>query len=291
FPAASHEQALDKLTMEVQQLDEHIDRALTLAPATPPGVSTQLPTPESNKLIGWNQDADALQNIDSATLATIVAYGTAKADIFSGNGVTKNFSLSANPGAQANLDVIISGVGQRAGIDYTWSAGTTVSFVTAPPTGTNNIQVRYFQGLPQGFSYGAATSFSQAGAGAVPRTAQDKLRETVSLEDFGAIGNGVADDTTAFQSALNTGKLVWAQPGKTYYCASGISMSIVGQELELRGATLKTAVVNILADNVEIDLGGGTIAGLLHKGKVASPAAVGQKTITFVDASEFVVGD
>ena len=31
FPAASHERALDKLTMEVQQLDEAIDRATAIA--------------------------------------------------------------------------------------------------------------------------------------------------------------------------------------------------------------------------------------------------------------------
>ena len=45
--------------------------------------------------------------------------------------------------------------------------------------------------------------FLQSGAGAVARTVQSKLRETVTPQDFGAIGDGVANDTTAFQNFVN----------------------------------------------------------------------------------------
>jgi len=36
--------------------------------------------------------------------------------------------------------------------------------------------------------------YQPAGTGAVARTVRDKLREVVSIKDFGAVGDGVADD-------------------------------------------------------------------------------------------------
>lgn len=48
----------------------------------------------------------------------------------------------------------------------------------------------------------------QSGFGAILRTVQDKLRESVTPYDFGAVGDGMADDSAAIQRATNTGKAV-----------------------------------------------------------------------------------
>ena len=59
----------------------------------------------------------------------------------------------------------------------------------------------------------APTNFTATGAGAATRTMQDKFEEVVSVKDFGAVGNGIADDTVAIQSALASHDVVFIPPG------------------------------------------------------------------------------
>lgn len=54
---------------------------------------------------------------------------------------------------------------------------------------------------PSAQTEAALVSFSPSGTGAVGRTVQDKLRETPSVNDFGAVGSG--DETASFQKAID----------------------------------------------------------------------------------------
>jgi hypothetical protein len=55
--------------------------------------------------------------------------------------------------------------------------------------------------------------FTQSGTGATTRTVESKLRDVVSVKDFGAVGDGVADDAPAFTSALAFSQNVRAPKG------------------------------------------------------------------------------
>lgn len=73
----------------------------------------------------------------------------------------------------------------------------------------------------------ALVGFLPAGSGAVPRTAQAKMRDIVSVKDFGAVGDGVTDDTAAIQAALNavvSGQVLLFPPG-TYKTSMTLFLS------------------------------------------------------------------
>ncbi len=158
--------ALDRTVVQVQQLAERVDRSLKVPLSTPTAVSAELPLPEADKILGWNEEGTALQNVDAATLASLVAYGQAQADIFDGDGTTTQFTLTNSPVSQANLDVAIGGVVQLPGTDYTWSGGTTLTFTSAPPAGAK-ILARYLQGLPVGDPANGSVGGAKLGKGAV----------------------------------------------------------------------------------------------------------------------------
>jgi hypothetical protein len=200
FPAETHERALDKLTMMAQRLKELLNRSFRLSDGYAGSANTVIPEPEARKVIGWDSSATSLINYDPSIFNTTITYGTANADIFTGDGVETDFALTGNPGALANLDVSVGGVTQLPNDSYTL-IGSTLSFNTPPPNGVK-ILARYSLALAQGTIDSAASTFIQAGTNAVTRFAQDKMRETVSFEDFGAVGDGVTDDTIAINNAI-----------------------------------------------------------------------------------------
>ena len=67
-------------------------------------------------------------------------------------------------------------------------------------------------------------TYNPAGTSAVARTVESKLRDVVSVKDFGAVGNGVADDTAAIQAALNASFHVVVPIG-TYLISSAITVA------------------------------------------------------------------
>jgi len=96
--------------------------------------------------------------------------------------------------------------GTVTGIFYSFGVVTIV-------TGT----VNYISNLA---SLGTSTGSTLVGTtngntGSITRTVAAKLNDTVSVKDFGAIGDGVADDTAAMQAAHNTGQLIY-YPAGTY---------------------------------------------------------------------------
>ena len=180
--------------------------------------------------------------------------GTVYVQRLSGTGAQTVFTLNAAPQSGNVVDIYINGIYQNK--DTFTVSGADVTFSEAPPAGTNNIEVQVTVTIALGdtdaslVTYGGTTVearldsveaqldsveaqldavsaaggsnlvvFQQAGTGAVVRTAQDKLREVVSVKDFGAVGDGFADDTAAFNAAI---AYMQSSPGHPVYVPPGV---------------------------------------------------------------------
>lgn len=75
-------------------------------------------------------------------------------------------------------------------------------------------------------------------SGSSSTNVEAKLAQTVSVKDFGAVGNGIANDTSAIQAALDTGYNVTGVSGETYYI-NPLTQSTARQVIDMRGCTLK----------------------------------------------------
>jgi len=60
----------------------------------------------------------------------------------------------------------------------------------------------------------AQIDYLPPGAGASARSVRDRLADQISVKDFGAVGDGVVDDTVAIQAALTAHRAVFVPPGR-----------------------------------------------------------------------------
>ena len=108
----------------------------------------------------------------------------------------------------------------------------------------------------------ALVTFIQSGTGAVSRSVQSKLRDTVSVKDFGAVGDGVTDDTAAMAAALA------ATPnGGTLYFPSGAYLGwliVRKNNVTIMGAGSASTTIKIPngATYTQPKEAGGTITGV-----------------------------
>lgn len=106
----------------------------------------------------------------------------------------------------------------------------------------------------EGSGGSALIGFIQAGTGAVATTVQARLRETISVKDYGAVGNGVTNDTAAFQAAVDRAAAL-----------SGAKVTIPA------GTYLLNGTVNITTSGVTIE-GDGHQSTWIVNGQTNAPA-------------------
>jgi len=145
-------------------------------------------------------------------------------------------TINYTPGTNS-LTVYIDGVNQYVGDSYLETDSTTVTFTSGLHVGA---EVKFTTAVQTttGAVDASIVSYTYPAVGAVGQTVQTKLEQYVSVKDFGAVGDGVTDDTVAVQAAIDSGAKQLVFPaGGTYYFASAVQIT-TDVVLECHGATL-----------------------------------------------------
>jgi hypothetical protein len=123
-----------------------------------------------------------------------------------------------------NLAVFVNGSKQIVDVNYSESSSTTITFFTGLNVG-DAVEVVYNLPIAAGQLDASNILYDEGGVGAVQRTVQVKLQESVSVKDFGAVGNGTTDDTAAIQAALTSGSTNVYFPNGKYLITSTITIN------------------------------------------------------------------
>jgi hypothetical protein len=204
------------LNNNFENLQDGFDNTLSLDGSTPNAMGADFDV-NGNNILNAGQIATDTLLIGGVAVAPggdvnfETTYLTAS---YVGDGSTVAYSLTANPQTENNVNIYVDGVYQNK--DTFGLSGTTVTFSEAPPLNAA-IEIVYPTNTDTlNGSAASAITYNQGGTGAQDRTVEAKLQETVSVKDFGAVGDGVTDDTAAINLALASGARSVYAPAGTY---------------------------------------------------------------------------
>ncbi|CAB4139230.1 Pectate lyase superfamily protein [uncultured Caudovirales phage] len=190
---------------------------------------------------GWINASSA----QVATMKTYVYVATAAQTTFTGNDTNGSSLTYVAP----YLIVSLNGLELRPVVDYTATSGLSVVLTSAATAG-DELQIQAFAGFNVANIQSANVSFQQSGAGSTVRSIDAKLKEIVSVKDFGAVGDGVTDDTAAIQAAINQGGKICLIDNATHKVSAVLNIdisltSLIGNGSVIDGSSSSTGVLNV----------------------------------------------
>jgi hypothetical protein len=200
-----------------------------------------------------------------------------------------------------------SGIPQLSSAEFAWAVDSQELFIGngsvlegAPYVGNTKVLTEHDNILELASSYQFASDDTAISL-SVSRSLQGKIDETVSVADFGAVGDGSTDCVTAFETAFtelfrnadDTYKKVLLVPNGEYLFTSDLA---VPSGVILRGETQLGAVLNIGSNNIRFITSQGLELGdfnstnrptNLYLSNFTIKRTTGQLTLSGVADSEF----
>ena len=275
---ASGYQSTTTINSNTQNLRDAFDNTLSLDGSTPNAMQADLDM-NSNDIINVDKLYLSGLYLDGLPVSpgTLNYNGVIKETqiAISGQTIFNLTVMTYNPGINS-LSVYVDGVYQNPST-YTETNSTRITFSAGLHVGaivdfvalsineiTGAADASSLTYTPNGQSlYGSSTTvkaaldqisnqstgsskvgFLQSGTGVTNRTVQDKLRDIVSVKDFGAVGDGTDNDLAEIQAAVNSGAPVISVTKGTYNLSGGTLTVPAGVAIALSGGVLTNGTIS-----------------------------------------------
>ena len=163
----------------------------------------------------YNTVSQVMRIYTGTAWINIVAPGSTYYQDFNGDGSTVDFTLTNNPGGIANTQVYLNGVYQQK-TTYTVS-GAVITFSTAPPVGTSNIEV--------------VTSLTFTVADVIPMSSKDAAGGVVGMTLQKINFKNVLNTNTSFLTNSNTAARTYTFQDKDGTIADTADVALVRSDL------------------------------------------------------------